>query len=1207
MSNDIAKQYTPYIGPDTLRALTHLMKNHFDSYTNKHTGYEDINGCKYNGTVDNYGSEILLESRKLMMHKPPLQNIIIDDTMSYYFNIQYSELINSYDQQYMLIGILNKDVLLSSNTYHLQFEDCDEQNILRAESISDPNVYRSHFIHTNTPPKLIITNSEGETSSIDLIINDTSGEDTDYYFYINSTTSLFIDSFEDGVLTTIDISNNMFDLPFIWICLNTFRLYPELDIDNNVDYSGKPLLTIGTDGNDISRLYPYINGITNIPTDEELNGEWYIKAYPKNDTFITSGISMNDNYIMQIGKIQFVNYADGIHSEILYTHEIEYDDTFVNLYLSKDVEWSYNRAIYGDDDYDGTTYINPTYAYVRLNDFINNIEDDVVLTSVFVAKFDSTYKHIYSELCNNAVSGIHIDSSTDYVGNGVVEKFGSTHHLGDFDGLPSYFKYELPRNISRNHVDLYTIRDKTNINEIHIEKKQCCGLIVDSALPQNSIQPLIDSLPINIVYDMTNHKYITQGKILSPLNVLSQITYVNDNKFSNIRLYPFRRKFIYHGNNFFSLNMVKFDPELETGRVYYLSNDSIEYENNELLDENNKKPPRTLARICDIPTSFIQLSNIYNYSPTILPDWNSDKSIPYVRSFASYTVEDCNNILNNGVYQSLILKRNNRNVFNYDEDLLGILHSSGVKYKTINNINESLDLSTPLISTYYSYTPINSEDTSGYVVGDTFKFNIGGVYFDGTVTGVDNDQVTSIEIEGNIHAIKINIHNLNDRINDYHTTTITGNGQNLIVRLTIDSDYWDEKKPTTGDYHHNIYAFKFDEHDHIWLHQYHLPTDSFVPIIQMTGPKFYDNSYDNILTQSSRTIASTMLNNYLNINKSYEGVNIIETSYVTQLPTYITLGNEDRSDLLTDVNIQNGYYMICKPPHSGDNYIINCKYKILNSHFNDNNIYDIFPRYNRINIDKYYPIDTLVFKNQYNQPTISFYNPLKTYTDDKTNYTSNICKINKHVDITFHDYFGDEYMTFTNDNVGYLNENVYRFNNYQSTNNRKEYYNQINELSREELIDKIITTYPNAELLSYESTEYAYSREMLIDYLMINYFENPIYKIDNTSLLRTNDEPVLIRHNLGNGKYSYTPTGEQPTGDIVELITSINPNIKMNGIQNIGDILFVFKLDKQDLIVSLNDFKIYDDDNNDVSQYSLLIYDNSLYVYLNNSWTPISR
>ncbi|EKC67133.1 hypothetical protein OBE_05593, partial [human gut metagenome] len=137
--------------------------------------------------------------------------------------------------------------------------------------------------------------------------------------------------------------------------------------------------------------------------------------------------------------------------------------------------------------------------------------------------------------------------------------------------------------------------------------------------------------------------YKSDGESISPNNTLSEITYIDDDTFGNITLNEYLEQFLYHSGRTFSLGMMELDPELEIARVYYISNDGISYENNEKSEF--KKPGRCLARICDIPTSFLQLIKIEGKAPTLVIDQD------YVRSEVPFTSEDKENIWNNKNYR----------------------------------------------------------------------------------------------------------------------------------------------------------------------------------------------------------------------------------------------------------------------------------------------------------------------------------------------------------------------------------------------------------------------------------------------------------------------------------------------------------------------------------------------------------------------------
>ena len=125
-------------------------------------------------------------------------------------------------------------------------------------------------------------------------------------------------------------------------------------------------------------------------------------------------------------------------------------------------------------------------------------------------------------------------------------------------------------------------------------------------------------------------------KVVSKKNVVSEITFNDENTFGNIHIPSDanRLKFIYHGNRTFSLGSIEYDNELETARVYYVNNDSLKYVNNASLDDEDKKAPLTVARICDIPTEYEQLMHLHNKSATYLFDFK------YVRTESSFDFDD---------------------------------------------------------------------------------------------------------------------------------------------------------------------------------------------------------------------------------------------------------------------------------------------------------------------------------------------------------------------------------------------------------------------------------------------------------------------------------------------------------------------------------------------------------------------------------------
>ena len=100
--SDIPKRSEYYLSPDGVRKLSQLMKQHFAGYSSKDKLYNDSKGLQYNGSVYNFGSEILLETNKLKMTRPPIRNLSYGTDTTFYFDIKYSDIINTYEQQNLL-------------------------------------------------------------------------------------------------------------------------------------------------------------------------------------------------------------------------------------------------------------------------------------------------------------------------------------------------------------------------------------------------------------------------------------------------------------------------------------------------------------------------------------------------------------------------------------------------------------------------------------------------------------------------------------------------------------------------------------------------------------------------------------------------------------------------------------------------------------------------------------------------------------------------------------------------------------------------------------------------------------------------------------------------------------------------------------------------------------------------------------------------
>ena len=1229
------REFSSFVTPDSMRKTLNLLKNFYDSHTKKNYGYKDIHGTQYSGVVENFGSELYIESRKLLMHNPSLENVFVYNTFDFYFDIQFSKCINTYDQQLMLQALLSKDVFISNDySYHIRFDNVHEQRVLRSESWSDPDVYIDRFYSTTTPPTLVkhdnINNTDEEIS---LIIDDGTDVDTIYSFYYNKATVDFIDNYdeENKTLTTIVLDDSMSNLPFVWICVNTFRILPNIGFINNIDMNNNELLVVGTDGHGNSKIYPLIYGKDNLPeyvsTDD---GTWFIKLIPDDhDQFTYSSTSqLNANVIIK--QIKFI-YSTNISTTPYVEHTIEFDRNYVDIKISNADDWLSNRPVQGDYDYDGTSYINKVYLYTPLSTFAQNIPNDTFsnkLKPIFDIKFDDIYLHEYEDTSLNAVSGIHIDVSSDYSDNSVSKKNGVIHSLGDFDGLPKYFKYMLDRTIHRAHVELYSIRDELNDINSKVTDKQTSAIIADSSIPQTELKEVDDSLNIVIVYDVGRGLFYTKEETVLPGNNLSELTYHNDYEFGCLNNgeigEEYRKKFVYHGNNLFSLGIAGFNPLTEYGRVYCISNDGCNYENN--ATTTHKKPARTVARICDIPTSYMSLISVTHLAPSIIIDEY------YTRQNAFLSENDKKMIWHDKTPK--LITPEEGIIFDKDANLNSIDLSD---YKYQLNLISTFDLSKMSNPIGYNISPLNG---LGYVVGDMFKFNIGGVFFEGMVTEVAAGGVVSgVSIQNNDDAKNMNIYNIGSASSIYNTDSTSIEGTGLQIMITIPTNSWDmlQQKNSTKTLS-GLIAFKYDDINNIWLyyHNGNLFNDS--NRVQLTGESVVYNYYDseaNIIKRSKREPEDVILYNDMTIFKQYlpdvngNGKRIINTNIVSSSVDITKQTN--LSSLLKNYNHQESICVLTKNESNNINDTTDTldlhqftkvakfsKYMFNNKSYNEY----MLPKLHQLNLKSYnniicslicyqYPFMTssTLQPYQYNfmrQPKLMIYDPYV----DKINIEQKVGKDNVKItstrDLTFIDYLDESSVKnfMTKENYIYkLNSNVYTYN-------EKSYYSEYDDMkskinsftNRIKLLEFINDLFgEDNEANISEDTENQFTLEYMKQYAISRYLPFIAYKKNDMYLLRTAGEEVV---NETNGKF--TAIGEQPTGDYVDISSNkLNNKIFNDRSQTVVDILYIFKIEESYFDITKSDYKLYDEEKNDISANSLIIIGNIKYVYQNNEWVRI--
>ena len=265
----------------------------------------------------------------------------------------------------------------------------------------------------------------------------------------------------------------------------------------------------------------------------------------------------------------------------------------------------------------------------------------------------------------------------------------------------------------------------------------------------------------------------------------------------------------------------------EKGRIYVISNDEAKYENN--ATARYPKPARTVARICDIPTSVSDFLNVEGLVPISIVDPK------YVRNQAAYTTSEKDklwNILNSKVVTPLAEDQDGIPFYLNDQSgrepypyiFSNIENLRNVDLVGHNDFREWINLNTMVDPTTVTLYTIASKGT-GYVQLATGIIIIGGVAMNYLVNEVDEDGgVVDVSIFPQDNSVFINLSNF-DMVDDdsgitqkYQTTPVASEsggveipraGEGLEVVLQIAN--YSSIKMQKGDIYDDLVAFVYED------------------------------------------------------------------------------------------------------------------------------------------------------------------------------------------------------------------------------------------------------------------------------------------------------------------------------------------------------------------------------------------------------------
>ena len=256
------------------------------------------------------------------------------------------------------------------------------------------------------------------------------------------------------------------------------------------------------------------------------------------------------------------------------------------------------------------------------------------------------------------------------------------------------------------------------------------------------------------------------------------------------------------------------------GRVYIISNDPSEYDNN--VTSSTPKPDRTAARICDIPTSIAQLSGIKNVAPTYVVDQQ------YVRTEACYSEKDRDRLynVNSTRWVRPIHLTENGNAPTHTNDFV---FTSVEQLNSIDLINHNefryLKNLVPMVAPENVSLANIVDSGTGYSASDFGYVYIGGFGFEYHVGNVDSKgrvidaslSYPELDNDRSINLSNFNMAGDTPYTAAYGTTRKTGRGTGLKLQLYIAN--YEQIQTYKGGVYKDLFALVRDS-EGLWLYNY---------------------------------------------------------------------------------------------------------------------------------------------------------------------------------------------------------------------------------------------------------------------------------------------------------------------------------------------------------------------------------------------------
>lgn len=762
-------------------------RKHWLLRTDRFKTIQDPNtGDSFKGTIDNMGSNILLETEKL-----PDKDVVVQNGTFSSENV--SDVLELASSTFPHIASLNglefarlKSINLmgvdsSYHNFRLVLRDCEIVYVPMSTNSDSSSVFTYPWYHTNSTPVLQYLDANDEYT-IEVPVQFATGvANPEFYYPCDETLQPFsLTSDSDTLCETILITDPLsIGYPLFWFRCNESNIGPYVEFGNNSSLTPiNPIskyLEFGVAGD----RSPYTQNIYACTGEEQysypgLEGastditDWIIQCD------VASGHFDNDStdFDKTIGSIKFIDTTTSIFENITILQRSGIN----KITMTKNVGWEYDS-------------VTQTYQ-IPLSTFISNLyENHTSLIPVFDIAMDQSVS-FGDTTTDIGFAGIQMTSSNT---DDQLPRY--PHDINHLKGLPDWIQNDESGTPQR--LSIYALHNTPSYAPEDQTTRQIAGLIFDP------------------------------GK---------EKTYPDD---------PDESRSTY-------------------GRVYVMSNDDITYDNN--ATSEFPKPARTLARICDIPTSVMQLSNITGLSPTSVVDKK------YVRSEASFTEADQQHLYNelkdkwvkpthldgsgNPIYTPDSQIQTNQFIFDSVENLERVDLLSHNDFRIIGNMNPKVDPQNVIVDRIV-------EAGSDYVVNDIGIIVVGGFSFNYEVQAVgDSGDVTEVTISpdnsGEINLSNFDLYDASYGLTKPYGSSPLGGSTGTGLKISFMIQHFEELLPTKGNVVDGLYAF-VKERDGIWLYEYDTDQNQW----KQNTCVATSNASDTISKNGSVSVRDSYLNSIL--------------------------------------------------------------------------------------------------------------------------------------------------------------------------------------------------------------------------------------------------------------------------------------------------------------------------------------------------------